>query len=263
MRSYLDLLYKVTTQGCYQMDRTGTGALRLFGEALDIDLREGFPLLTTKKMIIPAIVHELLWFLQGSSNIAYLQENGVRIWDQWADSDGELGPVYGVQWRSWPTLEGKYIDQIADVIKRIKEDPNSRRLVVSAWNVGQLEQMHLPPCHLLFQFDVYDGDLSCQVYQRSADVFLGVPFNIASYALLTHMIAKVCGLAPARLRFAFGNIHLYCNHLAQAWKQLERTPKPLPVLKLKNRESIFDFQFSDIEFFDYDPYPFIQAPISV
>jgi thymidylate synthase len=264
MRNYLELLQLILDRGTAKTDRTGTGTLSIFGHQMRFDLAEGFPLVTTKKLHLRSIIHELLWFLKGETNIAYLRENKVRIWDEWADENGELGPVYGHQWRHWPTADGGQVDQIAQVIEQIKNNPDSRRLIVSAWNVGQIEQMALPPCHLLFQFYVADGRLSCQLYQRSADVFLGVPFNIASYALLTLMVAQVTGLEPGDFVHTFGDAHLYSNHLDQARLQLSRDPRPLPVMKLNPEvRSIFEFKFEDFELLNYDPHPHIAAPVAV
>ncbi len=264
MRAYLDLLRYVLERGVDKSDRTGTGTRSVFGYQLRCDLRAGFPLLTTKKVHFKSVVHELVWFLSGSTNIAYLKENGVSIWDEWADDKGELGPVYGHQWRSWPAADGGTIDQIARVVDSIRTNPDSRRHVVSAWNPAEVERMALPPCHALFQFYVARGELSCQLYQRSADLFLGVPFNIASYALLTAMVAQVCDLRPAEFVLTLGDAHLYSNHVDQARTQLEREPRPLPVLRL-NRDirSIFDFRFADVEVEGYDPHPAIRAPIAV
>lgn len=267
MRQYLDLLQHILDHGVEKHDRTGTGTLSVFGYQMRFDLAAGFPLLTTKKLHTRSIVHELLWFLSGSTNVRYLQENGVTIWDEWAGEDGELGPVYGHQWRSWPApdgADGGSIDQISRVIEQIRHNPDSRRLVVSAWNVADIEKMKLPPCHALFQFWVANGKLSCQLYQRSADVFLGVPFNIASYALLTVMVARVCGLEPAEFVHTLGDAHLYLNHLEQARLQLAREPRPLPRLALSpDVASIFDYRYDDIAFTGYDPHPSIKAPIAV
>lgn len=264
MKTYLKLVEHVLNHGALKEDRTGTGVLSIFGHQMRFDLAEGFPLLTTKKLHLKSIIHELLWFLRGDTNVKYLQEHGVSIWNAWADDDGNLGPVYGHQWRSWGTKDGQVIDQISHVVEQIKTNPLSRRLIVSAWNVGELDNMALPPCHLLFQFYVVDGKLSCQLYQRSADVFLGVPFNIASYALLTHMIAAQCNLDVGEFIWTGGDCHLYQNHLEQARTQLERTPRALPTLNIKRKpNSIFDYVFDDFEFLNYDPYPTIKAPIAV
>ncbi len=264
MRQYLDLLRHVLDYGTPKSDRTGTGTLSVFGHQARYDLSSGFPLLTTKKLHLKSIVHELLWFLRGETNIRYLKENGVTIWDEWADEKGELGPVYGSQWRSWPTADGKVIDQISEVIERIQKDPDSRRLIVSAWNVGELANMALPPCHLLFQFYVANGRLSCQMYQRSADVFLGVPFNIASYALLTMMVAQVTGLQPGEFVHTLGDAHLYKNHLDQAHLQLQRELRAPPKLQLNSSvKTIFDFRFEDFRLHDYQPHPHIPAPVAV
>ncbi len=264
MRTYLDLLQHVLDHGTRKDDRTGTGTLSVFGYQMRFDLQKGFPLLTTKKLHTRSIIHELLWFLSGDTNIKYLKDNGVTIWDEWADSDGNLGPVYGYQWRSWPSGDGKTYDQISGLIEMIKKNPDSRRLIVSAWNVPFIEQMALPPCHCLFQFYVAEGRLSCQLYQRSADIFLGVPFNIASYALLTHMIAQVTGLEVGDFVHTLGDAHLYLNHLDQAREQLTREPRVLPTLTLKEkRTSIFDFQYDDFLIDGYDPHPAIKAPIAV
>jgi thymidylate synthase len=264
MRAYLDLMRHVLEHGVRKSDRTGTGTLSVFGWQMRFPLSEGFPLVTTKKVHLKSIVHELLWFLSGSTNVAYLHEHGVSIWDEWADEHGELGPVYGHQWRSWPTPDGAQIDQIADLMKRLASDPDSRRLIVSAWNVAELPSMALAPCHALFQFYVADGRLSCQLYQRSADIFLGVPFNIASYALLTEMVAQQCGLLPGDFVWTGGDCHLYLNHLDQAREQLSREPYPLPRLKFARRpDSIFDYRFEDIEIVDYRSHPHITAPVAV
>ena len=264
MNQYLDLLQHILEHGIPKGDRTGTGTLSVFGYQMRFDLRQAFPLLTTKKLHFKSIAYELLWFLRGESNIRFLKEHGVRIWDEWADENGELGPVYGVQWRSWKTADGRTVDQIAQLIEKIKTDPDSRRLVVSAWNVGEIEKMALMPCHALFQFYVANGELSCQLYQRSADVFLGVPFNIASYALLTCMVAHGCGLKPGEFVHTLGDAHLYTNHLEQARLQLTRRPLALPVLSLNPAvKSIFDFTYEDITLTGYQPHPGIKAEISV
>ena len=264
MRNYLDLVQHILDHGTRKTDRTGTGTLSIFGYQMRFDLAAGFPLVTTKKLHLRSIIHELLWFLKGETNIAYLQENKVRIWDEWADENGELGPVYGHQWRSWPAADGRQIDQITQVVEMIRSNPDSRRLIVSAWNVAEIDQMALPPCHLLFQFYVADGRLSCQLYQRSADVCLGVPFNIASYALLTLMVAQVTGLQPGDFVHTFGDAHLYSNHLEQAQLQLAREPRPLPTMKLNPEvRSIFGFKFEDFELVNYDPHPHIAAPVAV
>ena len=264
MQQYLSLVRHILDHGTPKADRTGTGTLSVFGHQLRFDLERGFPLLTTKKMHLRSIIYELLWFLAGETNIRFLNEHKVTIWDEWADAKGELGPVYGYQWRSWPAADGRHIDQISNVIAEIKKNPDSRRLVVSAWNVGELDKMALQPCHALFQFYVANGRLSCQMYQRSADVFLGVPFNIASYALLTMMVAQVCELRPGELILTFGDVHLYSNHLEQAREQLTRDPRPLPVMRLNpDVRSIFDFKFSDFMLESYDPHPAIKAPIAV
>jgi thymidylate synthase len=264
LRQYLDLLAKIRHQGSAKGDRTGTGALSLFGAQMRFDVEDGFPLLTTKKLHVKSIVHELLWFLQGSTNVRYLNEHGVRIWDEWADDRGELGPVYGRQWRSWPASDGRHIDQIANVVQGLKRDPDSRRHIVSAWNVGELDKMALPPCHCLFQFYVAEGRLSCQLYQRSADIFLGVPFNIASYALLTLMMAQVTGLKPGEFVHTFGDVHLYLNHLDQADEQLKRAPRALPRMEINPEiSSLFDFAYEDFKLIGYDPHPAIRAEVAV
>jgi thymidylate synthase len=264
MRAYLDLLQHVLDHGTAKSDRTGTGTLSVFGYQLRCDLARGFPLLTTKKLHLRSIVHELLWFLAGDTNVRYLHEHGVTIWDEWADAAGDLGPIYGAQWRSWPAADGGSIDQIARVVEQIRTNPDSRRHIVSAWNVAAIDDMALPPCHALFQFWVAEGRLSCQLYQRSADVFLGVPFNLASYALLTLMVAQVCDLAPGDFVHTFGDAHLYSNHLEQARLQLAREPRPLPTLTLNPAvRSIFDFRFEDFTLSGYDPHPAIKAPIAV
>ncbi|MFO0635211.1 MAG: thymidylate synthase [Nannocystaceae bacterium] len=264
MQAYLDLLRDVLEHGAVKSDRTGTGTRSVFGRQLRFDLAQGFPLVTTKKLHLRSIIVELLWFLRGDTNVGWLREHGVTIWDEWADADGELGPVYGRQWRAWPTADGRTIDQIAEVVATIRRDPDSRRMVVSAWNPAELPQMALAPCHCLFQFYVAAGRLSCQLYQRSADLFLGVPFNIASYALLTTMIAAVTGLQPGEFVHSFGDVHLYSNHLEQVREQLSRTPRPLPQLRLARvPESIFDFALADIEIVGYDPHPAIKAPVAV
>lgn len=264
MRQYLDLLQFILDHGIQKADRTGTGTLSVFGYQMRFNLNEGYPLLTTKKLHLRSVIYELLWFLRGDSNVDFLKEHGIGIWDEWADADGELGPVYGVQWRYWRTAEGTLIDQISQVIDQIKHNPNSRRLIVNAWNVGELAKMALPPCHLLFQFYVVDGKLSCQFYQRSADVFLGVPFNIASYALLTMMVAQVCNLGVGDLIQLMGDTHLYLNHLDQARLQLTREPLTLPRMILNpNITSIFDFKYEDFELINYQSHPHIKAEISV
>jgi len=264
MKQYLDLLQKVLDEGEKKEDRTGTGTISLFGAQARYDLSEGFPVVTTKKLHLRSIIHELLWFLKGDTNVKYLHDNKVTIWDEWADENGNLGPVYGYQWRSWPAASGKHIDQITQVIDQIKNNPDSRRLIVSAWNVGEIENMALPPCHAFFQFYVANGKLSCQLYQRSADLFLGVPFNIASYALLTHMIAQECGLAVGDFIHTLGDAHIYSNHMEQVQLQLSRTPKPLPQLKLNPEiKSVLDFTFDDIELVNYESDAAIRAPVAV
>ena len=264
MKAYLDLLRHTQAQGTVKNDRTGTGTISTFGYQMRFDLSEGFPVLTTKRLHLRSIIHELLWFLRGDTNIAYLRENGVTIWDEWADADGNLGPVYGSQWRSWPAPDGRHIDQIAQVVDQIERNPDSRRLIVSAWNVAEIDRMALPPCHALFQFYVADGRLSCQLYQRSADVFLGVPFNIASYALLTMMIAQVTGLVPGEFVHTLGDAHIYLNHREQVALQLTRTPRPLPVMRINpDVRSIFGFRYEDFSLDGYDPYPSIKAPVAV
>ena len=264
MKQYLDLMRTVLDQGVQRPDRTGTGTLSVFGYQMRFDLAQGFPLLTTKRLHLKSILYELLWMLRGETNVRYLQDNGVHIWDEWADERGELGPVYGAQWRSWQGADGQAVDQIAWVAQEIRRNPSSRRLLVSAWNPVEVEHMALPPCHTLFQFYVYDGRLSCQLYQRSADIFLGVPFNIASYALLTHMMAQATGLQPWEFVHTFGDAHLYLNHLEQARQQLGRDPRPLPQIRLNPAvDSILEFQYPDFELLNYDPHPHIKAPVSV
>jgi thymidylate synthase len=264
MQQYLSLVRHILDRGAEKSDRTGTGTLSVFGHQLRFDLQAGFPLLTTKKLHLRSIIYELLWFLAGETNVRWLNENKVTIWDEWADDNGELGPIYGYQWRSWPAADGRHIDQITEVIEQIKRNPDSRRHVVSAWNVGELDKMALAPCHALFQFYVANGRLSCQLYQRSADLFLGVPFNIASYALLTMMVAQVCDLQLGDFVLTFGDVHLYLNHLEQAREQLGREPRPLPTMRLNPEvRSIFDFKFSDFTLENYDPHPSIKAPIAV
>ena len=264
MQQYQDLLRLVRDHGTRKADRTGTGTLSVFGHQMRFDLRHGFPLVTTKKVHLKSVVHELLWFLRGDTNVAYLREHGVSIWDEWADADGELGPVYGKQWRSWPTPDGGSIDQIAEVLHQLRTQPDSRRIIVSAWNVGELSKMALMPCHAFFQFHVAEGRLSCQLYQRSADLFLGVPFNIASYALLTHMVAEQCALDVGDFVWTGGDCHLYLNHLEQVDLQLAREPRPLPTLAILRRpHSLFDYAFDDFDFRGYDPHPAIRAPVAV
>jgi len=264
MLEYLDLMRRVRDTGVKKEDRTGTGTLSVFGHQMRFDLASGFPLVTTKKLHVRSIVHELLWFLSGDSNVRYLKENGVSIWDEWADDNGDLGPVYGVQWRSWPTPDGGSIDQISEVVRQLRESPDSRRIIVCSWNVAALDNMALPPCHCLFQFYVADGKLSCQLYQRSCDVFLGVPFNIASYALLTHMLAQQADLAVGDFVWTGGDCHLYLNHLEQADEQLTRSPLPLPTLAIRRRPpSIFDYRFEDFEILNYESHPHIAAKVAV
>lgn len=264
MQQYHDLLRHILTHGVRKTDRTGTGTISVFGYQMRFDLAAGFPLITTKRVHLKSIIHELLWFLQGSTNIAYLKANGVSIWDEWAAPDGELGPVYGKQWRSWQAPDGRTIDQIAQLIDQIKRNPDSRRLMVSAWNVADIDRMALPPCHVLFQFYVAEGKLSCQLYQRSADVFLGVPFNIASYALLTMMIAQVCDLQPGEFIHTFGDVHIYLNHLEQVNLQLSRKPRPLPQMLINpSVKDIFAFKYEDFQLLNYDPHPAIKAPVAV
>jgi thymidylate synthase len=264
MRQYLDLLQHILDNGTHKTDRTGTGTQSVFGYQLRFDLQKGFPLVTTKKVHMKSIIHELLWFLKGETNIAYLKENGVRIWDEWADENGELGPVYGKQWRSWEGKDGKVVDQITNLISQIKKNPDSRRLIVNAWNVADLPEMALMPCHTMFQFYVANGKLSCQLYQRSADVFLGVPFNIASYALLTMMIAQVCDLEAGEFIHTFGDVHIYSNHMEQVNLQLSREPFPLPTMKLNpSVNNIFDFKFEDFTIENYQSHPAIKAPVAV
>ncbi len=264
MKQYLDLLQRVLDEGVRKSDRTGTGTISVFGHQMRFNLQDGFPCLTTKKLHLKSIIHELLWFLAGDTNIKYLNDNGVRIWDEWADENGDLGHVYGYQWRSWKTPDGQTIDQIANLVKSLKENPDSRRHIVSAWNVADIDNMALPPCHALFQFYVADGKLSCQLYQRSADLFLGVPFNIASYALLTMMLAQVCGYQYGEFIHTFGDAHIYLNHLEQVHTQLERTPRTLPKMKINpDVKDIFSFKYEDFELVDYNPYPHIKAEVSV
>ena len=264
MRAYLDLMQHVLSNGAKKSDRTGTGTLSVFGAQLRFDLNAGFPLLTTKKMHLKSIIHELLWFLKGDTNVKYLKDNGVGIWDEWADAQGNLGPVYGYQWRSWPAPDGRHIDQISQTLELIRKNPDSRRMIVSAWNVADLDKMALMPCHAFFQFYVANGKLSCQLYQRSADIFLGVPFNIASYALLTMMIAQVCGLKLGDFVHTFGDTHLYMNHLEQAREQLSRQPRKIPTMRLNPAvKNLFDFTYTDFTLENYDPHPLIKAPIAV
>ena len=264
MKQYLDLLKRITTEGVKKEDRTGTGTISVFGHQMRFNLEDGFPLLTTKKLHLKSIIHELLWFLKGDTNVKYLQDNGVTIWDEWADENGDLGHIYGYQWRSWPDYNGGHIDQISEVIDTIKNNPNSRRIIVNAWNVADLDNMNLPPCHMFFQFYVADGKLSLQMYQRSADTFLGVPFNIASYALLLMMVAQVTGLKPGEFIHTTGDTHLYLNHLEQVQLQLTREPRPLPKMKINpDVKSIFDFKYEDFELVDYDPHPHIKGVVAV
>lgn len=264
MKQYHELMQRVLSEGVKKEDRTGTGTISVFGHQMRFNLEEGFPLVTTKKLHVKSIIHELLWFLKGDSNIQYLKDNGVSIWNEWADENGNLGPVYGVQWRSWKTADGRTIDQIKNLIEMIKKNPDSRRLIVSAWNPGDVDKMALPPCHTMFQFYVANGKLSCQLYQRSADIFLGVPFNIASYALLTMMVAQVCGLGVGDFVHTFGDAHLYVNHLEQTQEQLKRTPYALPKMKINpDVKDIFDFKFEDFELVDYQAHPHIKAPVAV
>lgn len=264
MKQYLQLLDHVLRNGADKSDRTGTGTRSVFGYQMRFDLADGFPMLTTKKLHLKSIIHELLWFLKGDTNVKYLQDNGVRIWNEWADPDGDLGHIYGYQWRSWPDYKGGHIDQIAEAVRTIRENPDSRRIIVSAWNVADLDNMNLPPCHTLFQFYVCDGKLSCQLYQRSADSFLGVPFNIASYALLTMMVAQVCGLQPGEFIHTFGDLHIYLDHLDQVNEQLTRTPRPLPQMRLNPEvKNLEDFKYEDFTLEGYDPYPPIKATVSV
>lgn len=264
MKQYLDLMQHVLDNGTQKHDRTGTGTISVFGYQMRFNLQEGFPMVTTKKLHLKSIIHELIWFLQGDTNIKYLKDNGVRIWDEWADENGDLGPVYGSQWRSWPKPDGGHIDQITQIINTIKNNPDSRRIIVSAWNVAEIENMALPPCHAFFQFYVADGRLSCQLYQRSADIFLGVPFNIASYALLTMMVAQVCGLEAGDFIHTFGDAHIYNNHLEQVKLQLSRDPKPLPTMKINPEvKDIFDFKFEDFELVNYEAHPHIKGVVAV
>jgi len=264
VKQYLDLMRRVLEEGVRKEDRTGTGTLSVFGHQMRFDLGAGFPLVTTKKLHLRSIIHELLWFLRGDTNVAYLHEHGVSIWDEWADENGDLGPIYGYQWRSWPGADGRHIDQISQVLEQLRNNPDSRRIIVSAWNVGELDNMALPPCHALFQFYVAQGKLSCQLYQRSADIFLGVPFNIASYALLTLMMAQATGLRPGEFVHTLGDAHLYSNHLEQARTQLQREPRPLPQMRLNPAvKDLFAFRFEDFELLGYDPHPHIKAPVAV
>ena len=264
MKQYLDLLRHIRANGVMKSDRTGVGTQSVFGYQMRFNLQDGFPLLTTKKVFTKGIIHELLWFISGNTNIGYVLDNNVHIWDEWADENGDLGPVYGHQWRSWPTPDGGHIDQLAGVVESLKHNPDSRRHIISAWNVAEVDKMALPPCHSLFQFYVAEGRLSCQLYQRSADVFLGVPFNIASYALLTMMMAQVCGYVPGDFVHTFGDVHIYRNHFEQVATQLEREPRPLPTMKINpDVKSIFDFKYEDFTLCGYDPWPAIKAPVAV
>lgn len=264
MKQYIELLRRILTEGHKKLDRTGTGTISMFGYQMRFNLAEGFPLLTTKKVHLKSIIYELLWFLKGDTNVKYLQDHGVRIWNEWADPDGDLGHIYGYQWRSWPDYNGGFVDQITNAVNDIKNNPDSRRIIVSAWNVADLPNMNLPPCHALFQFYVSEGRLSCQLYQRSADSFLGVPFNIASYALLTMMMAQVCGLQPGEFIHTFGDVHIYLNHMEQVEEQLSRTPRPLPKMIINPEvKDIFDFKYEDFQLEDYDPYPPIKGIVSV
>ncbi len=264
MKQYHDLIKHVLNTGIEKEDRTGTGTRSVFGYQMRFDLKQGFPLVTTKKLHLRSIIHELIWFLKGDTNIAYLKENGVSIWDEWANETGDLGPIYGYQWRSWPTADGSHIDQIQNILDQIKNNPDSRRIIVSAWNVGEIEKMALPPCHCFFQFYVANGKLSCQLYQRSADIFLGVPFNIASYGLFTLMVAQVCGLEPGDFIHTFGDAHLYSNHMEQANLLISREPRPLPFMKLnRDVKSLFDFKYQDFELENYNPHPHIKAAVAV
>lgn len=264
MKQYIDLLKKIRTEGAFKDDRTGTGTYAIFGHQMRFDLGAGFPLLTTKKLHLKSIIYELLWLLRGDTNIKFLNDNGVRIWDEWADENGELGPVYGAQWRAWEAADGRKIDQVSNLVRDIKDNPTSRRHILSAWNVGEIEKMALPPCHCFFQFFVSEGKLSCQLYQRSADVFLGVPFNIASYALLTQMVAQVTGYKPGDFVHTFGDVHLYANHLDQCDEQLTRTPRALPTMTINpDVTDIFSFKYEDFELTGYDPHPHIKAPVAV
>jgi thymidylate synthase len=264
MKQYLDLLQHIIDNGTFKADRTGTGTYSVFGYQMRFDLSEGFPVLTTKKLHLRSIIHELLWFLKGESNIQYLKDNNVSIWDEWADENGDLGPVYGKQWRQWECADGRIIDQISNLIEQIKINPDSRRLIVSAWNVADIDKMKLPPCHVLFQFYISNGEISCQLYQRSADVFIGVPFNIASYALLLMMVAQVCNLKPKHFIHTFGDVHIYANHMEQVKLQLQRSPKKLPIMQINTEvKSIFDFKYEDFQLVDYNPDPHIKGEVAV